>query len=247
MIALIDADSIFFRVAYRPKSKLKLRREYDKFINGIKLAVTNELMEPFSEEELQVLIAVKGQGNFRKDLYPEYKKNRPDLDPEIRERLNYVYQHAVKQGAKPADNMEADDLVSIWAAEAREAGTKYVVCGIDKDLLQIEGHHYNYGKDTFTYMNKEEAYFKLMCQCLTGDTTDNIPGIKGIGIKTAEKLLKGKKGLWSKVKALWLEKKAGNPGLSYRLLKMLESFEEFEDVQKIIKDKACLRKRGVAT
>ena len=240
MLALIDADSIFFKIAYRPAGKMKIRREYDKFIKGIELAIRNNLMDPFGDEELKLLIAVKGKGNFRKDLYPEYKAKRPDLDEEIRERLNYVYQHSVKKGAVAADNMEADDLVSIWAAEARKEDAKYVVCGIDKDLKQIEGNHYNYGKDTFDYVDSDTANYNLMVQCLTGDNTDNIPGIKGIGPAKAKRILEGipSDRRWNRIRAAWRGHNAGDPRLSFRLLKMLESFEEFEDVQKEIISKA---------
>ena len=67
-----------------------------------------------------------------------------------------------------------------------------------------------------------------MIQCLTGDNIDNIPGIKGIGPKKAEKILAGvpKYRRWNRVKAAWRQHKAGNPSLSRALLEMLTSFDE---------------------
>ncbi|MDD9803164.1 MAG: hypothetical protein OXU53_11530, partial [Deltaproteobacteria bacterium] len=91
----------------------------------------------------EMKVAVKGHGNFRKDLYANYKSNRVTKD-DIKDYLNYGHKHMLeKYDAVQADGMEADDLVSIWAYEAREEEVPYVIAGIDKDLKQIPGNHYN--------------------------------------------------------------------------------------------------------
>ena len=223
-IALIDADSIYFRVAYKTKKKNEIRKNIDSMMIEIQAAC-------IMPDEMKV--AVKGRGNFRKDIYPEYKANRKDLEPEMKEALTYGHQHMVKNwNAVEADGMEADDLVAIWASEARENEDAYVVVGIDKDLKQIPGNHYNFVKKEHCFIDDDEAHLLLMTQCLTGDNSDNIPGIKGIGPKKAEKILSGiaRDRRWGRVKAAWRANGSGDPSVSLQLLTMLKSMEEFNEI-----------------
>ena len=86
----------------------------------------------------------------------------------------------------------------------------------------------------------------LLIQCLTGDTTDNIPGLKGIGPKKAEKILAGVplSRQWNKIKATWKEYEQTEKqlNLSYKLLKMLTSWEEYEDIKTYIQNKTVVSK-----
>ena len=75
----VDTDSIFFKIAYKSKNQSELRKNYNSFCNKMKMEVSDKMVNPFTDE-LQVLYAVKGTGNFRKDLSPDYKSQRPDLD-----------------------------------------------------------------------------------------------------------------------------------------------------------------------
>ena len=231
---LVDADSIFFKIALGPHRGAKnIKQAYNRFRNTMEIKVRNETVDPFSDDEFSIHYAVKGTGNFRKDLYPEYKAHRVKQDDEVRERLNFLHTYSIECGAVPADGMEADDLVSIWAYEAREKEEDYVICGIDKDLKQIPGTHYNYNKDTWDFVDDATAIRNLMLQCLTGDSADNIPGLKGIGPKKAEGILRDvpTNNLWDTVRATWVDHGVPNPELSYRLLAMIKTWEEFEDVR----------------
>ena len=239
----VDTDSIFFKIAYKSKNQSELRKNYNTFCNNMQMEVSDRMVNPFNEE-LKILYAVKGKGNYRKDLSPDYKAKRPELDKDVRDKLNYLHKHAVSKGAIQADGMEADDLVSIWAREALDRKEEYVICGIDKDLLQIPGHHYNYGKDTWQLINEEEALHNLYIQCLTGDNADNIPGLKGIGPKKAAKILAGVplSRQWNKIKATWKEhgQTIKQLELSHKLLRMLTSWEEYEDIKAYIQSKATV-------
>ena len=239
----VDTDSIFFKIAYKSKNQSELRKNYNTFCNNMQMEVSDRMVNPFNEK-LKILYAVKGKGNYRKDLSPDYKAKRPELDKDVRDKLNYLHKHAVSKGAIQADGMEADDLVSIWAREALDRKEEYVICGIDKDLLQIPGHHYNYGKDTWQLINEEEALHNLYIQCLTGDNTDNIPGLKGIGPKKAAKILAGVplSRQWNKIKATWKEhgQTIKQLELSHKLLRMLTSWEEYEDIKAYIQSKATV-------
>ena len=237
-IALIDADSIYFRVACVTQKKNEIRKGIDRCMEETrKNTGCNDSV-----------VAVKGRGNFRKDIYDKYKTNRKDLEPHIKEALTYGHQYMVdKYDAVMADDMEADDLVSIWAAERRAEDRDYTIVGIDKDLLQIPGWHYNFVKKESQFVDHDLANLKLMLQCLTGDNSDNIPGIKGIGPKKAEKILAGvpMDRRWTTVKASWNEHKAGDPYLSRALLTMLTSFEELEIVRTSFKREGLIREQNV--
>ena len=227
--ALIDADSIYFRAVMKCTKEFDIRKSIKETMNVIR-------RETMCNDPL---VAVKGKGNFRKDLYPAYKAHRKPLEDEIRERLAYAHNYMVESyDAVMADDMEADDLVSIWAYECMEDNIPYVIVGIDKDLLQIPGEHYNFVKGTHTNVDTDRANYNLMLQCLTGDSADNIPGLKGIGPKKAEGILRDipMDRRWNRIRAAWRKHNAGDPRLSYKLLRMLTSWKEFDDIQQEIKD-----------
>ena len=236
---LVDADSIYFANACVLKGGIHMKKTMRKNIDGMMKEIEREcFMGDFR-------VAVKGRGNFRKDIAPSYKTNRPDLDDDMKAALNYGHDYMKDRWeAVEADGMEADDLVSIWAYQAREADEQYVICGIDKDLLQIPGNHYNFKKRTHQFIDDDQGHLLLMTQCLTGDRTDNIPGITGVGPKKAEKILSGvpMERRWNRVKAAWRGHKAGDPLLSYHLLRMLTSWEDLETVRDLFTDKTPVSK-----
>ena len=223
MLTFIDCDSLYFQVCWKTKKKNEIR----KFINW-KL---DRIQRLTGADEL--FLTVKGKDNYRHLLYPEYKANRPTLEPDMKKALSYAHQYMVEfHEAKQADGMEADDVVSIWAHEAREMDYEYVVAGIDKDLLQIPGKHFNFNKEEWHDISEDEGHRRLMAQCLTGDTTDNIPGIPRVGPKTAEKILSGIPfdRRWSTVVNEWSSRSAGDPTTSYYLLRMLTTWEERDEI-----------------
>ena len=191
MIGLVDADTIYFRAIKCTLNKKNIREIIDHAMYDI-------MGQNFLTED-ELMVALKGHGNFRKDLYPQYKSNRPALPEEEKVALNYAHTYMkTKWRGVEATGMEADDLVCIWAYELRENEEDYMICGIDKDLKQIPGNHYNYNKKVHDFVDDDTAHYNLMSQCLTGDSSDNIPGIKGIGPKKAEVLLRGvaRRSMW---------------------------------------------------
>jgi DNA polymerase-1 len=226
-VILVDSDSIYFRMACVTKKKKDIRVGIDHTMREIQQNCGSD----------NFLVAIKGRGNFRKKIYPDYKSTRKELDADVKEALNYGHDYMVsKYSAVMADDMEADDLVSIWANECRDVAQDFTVAGIDKDLLQIHGTHYNFVKKEITEISEDTANLKLMLQCLTGDRSDNIPGIKGIGPKKAEKLLSGvpMQRRWNRVRSAWRANKAGDPSVAKRLLTMITSWEELDDIKKQI-------------
>jgi 5'-3' exonuclease len=85
------------------------------------------------------------------------------------------------------ETQEADDAIGIRAYSLGE--NDYIICSIDKDLDNLRGHHYNFVKNEHYYIAESQAIKNFYRQLLTGDRTDNIPGLAGIGPKKAEKIL----------------------------------------------------------
>jgi 5'-3' exonuclease len=148
-----------------------------------------ELEEKYSEKaDLRVFLS--GKTNFREGIAKSrpYKGNRDNVPrPSHYKALG---DYLVEQwDASIVEGHEADDAISIAAVEAKEAGKKYVVVSNDKDLDQIPGSHYNWITKEFYYVSPKEAKVQFYTQVLTGDSTDNIPGLEGVGPATAEKAL----------------------------------------------------------
>lgn len=134
-------------------------------------------------EEMYVILS-DGKG-FREDIatIKKYKGNRDDAPrpqwyEEVRKFLVDNY------GALVYTSVEADDVLAICQ------GPDTCIVSIDKDLLQVPGRHYNWVNDERKLVKPEVGIRKLYEQVLTGDSTDNIPGIRGIGPKTATRMLK---------------------------------------------------------
>ena len=131
-------------------------------------------------------VVLSGKTNFRDEVatIQPYKGNRigsekPHHWKMLREWL------MDKPYTIVSDNEEADDVVS------RAMMDGYVGASNDKDLNNTPGWHYNYGRNERYYVTEDEARYNFYAQCLTGDTTDHIPGIKGIGPAKAKKILDG--------------------------------------------------------
>jgi hypothetical protein len=127
---------------------------------------------------------LSGANNFRDSVAvtKPYKGNRsgnkPDLLPHVRAYLQSEYK------AVEVDGYEADDAI---ASDMIQNGA--IHCGQDKDLYQIKGLHYNFVTQEWKDVSFDEAVINLHRQILTGDATDNIQGLVGVGDKTAAKVI----------------------------------------------------------
>jgi len=145
---------------------------------------------------------VTGKGNFRKELYNDYKSSRgpkPLLYSTVREYVEWNPNTIVSEGE------EADDLLGI--AQCKDVDN-HIIASIDKDLLMIEGNHYNINSGEMTYVAPKDGLLSFYKQILTGDKVDDIPGIYGVGPKKADKILDGiedEEDLWLTVVNKWCE------------------------------------------
>lgn len=124
--------------------------------------------------------------SFRHKAFKTYKANRKEEAPEWMDKWkNLIYQYLINTWKfEQVNDMEVDDAVAIVCSKEKD----WVLAHIDKDLDQIPGKHYNFKKEFHYEVSEHEALMKLYTQYLTGDTTDNIKGVPGIGPAKAVKI-----------------------------------------------------------
>jgi hypothetical protein len=182
MLALIDSDIVVYRVAFAAQE------ENEKVV----LSRTAEFMEdlvmkPWVTDYKGFLT---GSNNYRKEIAvtAPYKGNRVQERPV---HYQLVRDYLVSAwGCEVIDGQEADDAIGIAAYSYNDDDEAYIIMSIDKDLDMIRGWHYNFTKDLKYFVQEDETLRTFYTQVLTGDRVDNIPGLKGVGPKKAEKILK---------------------------------------------------------
>ena len=154
-------------------------------------AVMNTILADIRPHDYRLYLS--GDNNFRIDIATllPYKgtrstEGRPFYYELIRERMVDEFYGIV------VDGMEADDAMSItqWHHESNVTSWQTIIASQDKDLNMVPGLHYNPSKRKLYEMSPVDARFAFYCQLLSGDSTDNIPGVYRIGEKTAPKILK---------------------------------------------------------
>ena len=202
-ICLVDGSTYIFR-AYHALPPLT--RKSDGFPVGAISGFCNMLDKLVREEKEEkgithLLVVFDASGKtFRNDIYPEYKANRSEAPEDL------IPQFPVIRKATSAFNIpfvellgyEADDLIASYAEEAQKHNMKVTIVSSDKDLMQLVSDNVSM-LDTMKgrVFKKEDVFDKfgvypekvIDVQSLAGDSVDNIPGIPGIGIKTAALLI----------------------------------------------------------
>ena len=138
--------------------------------------------------------------NFRNDIYKEYKGNRSDAPEDLIPQFDYI-RKAVKAFNLPSielQNYEADDLIATYKIQAKKEKIKLTIVSSDKDLMQLvdqDTYMLDTMKDKHIGINEVKEKFGVPpekvidVQSLAGDSVDNVPGVPGIGIKTAAELI----------------------------------------------------------
>ena len=141
-----------------------------------------------------------GRRTFRNDIYPDYKANRPPPPDELIPQFDLVREatRAANIACVDMAGYEADDLIATYARLAVEAGAKVTIVSSDKDLMQLVGERVRM-KDPMKNRDIGPAEVEerfgvgpdkvIDVQALAGDSTDNVPGVAGIGVKTAALLI----------------------------------------------------------
>ena len=144
--------------------------------------------------------------NFRNEIYKEYKANRSEAPEDLAPQFEYI-RKSVKAFNLPSIellNYEADDLIATYAKQISQLGAKVTVISSDKDLMQLVSKDIRlYDPMKNKVIGEKEVIEKfgvkpnqvIDVQSLAGDSSDNIPGVPGIGIKTASELISKYKNL----------------------------------------------------
>jgi DNA polymerase-1 len=155
----------------------------------------------FKTDYLVFALDSKGK-TFRSDIYPEYKSHRPDVPEDLLKQLPIAIDWIEKMGFQTAirTGFEADDLIASIANDAKQKGLEVRVVSHDKDLYQLieDDKIYLFDPIKKVVINEDKCFDKYGVtpkqftdyQSLLGDSADNIPGVKGVGAKTAEALIK---------------------------------------------------------
>jgi DNA polymerase I len=199
---LVDGSSYIFRAYHRLPPLTNIRGEPVGAVYGYTTMLW-KLVDQLNAEDGPTHMAVildAGSQTFRNDIYDQYKANRPpppeDLVPQfpmIRDATRAFSLPCIEE-----EGFEADDLIASYAKEALKQGWKVTVVSSDKDLMQL----IEPGLDLYDTMNdrklgRDHVLEKFGVEpeklgdvlALMGDTSDNIPGVTGIGPKTASKLI----------------------------------------------------------
>jgi DNA polymerase I len=201
---LVDGSGYLFR-AYHALPPLS--RKSDGLPTGAVSGYCNmlwKLLEDMKDGDKPTHLAVifdAGKTTFRNAIYPQYKANRPDPPEDLIPQFPLVRDatRAFNVACIEMANYEADDLIATYARLAREAGAKVTIVSSDKDLMQLVED----GKIELldTMKNRRIGSAEVMerfgvppskvieVQALAGDSTDNVPGVRGIGVKTAAELI----------------------------------------------------------
>ena len=159
-------------------------------------AMILRLQESQHEAELVVIFDASGP-TFRHQIYPDYKANR-DAPPEDLIPQFPLVREATRALGLPcieAPGYEADDLIATYTRLARTTGREVVIVSSDKDLMQLVGRASPCSTRQQARMDEAAVYdvaapSKVVeAQALAGDASDNVPGVPGIGVKTAAQLL----------------------------------------------------------
>lgn len=146
-----------------------------------------------------VLFDAKRQ-NFRNEIFKDYKATRPELPPELKPQFDLIHEvvEALNLHWLQMEGYEADDLIATYTDIALKDGKEVTIVSADKDLMQLIRNgvtFYDSMKNKFFTPEDVKEKFGVYpervtdVQALAGDSTDNIPGVPGIGIKTAAELI----------------------------------------------------------
>ncbi len=195
---LVDGSSYLFRAYHALPAFTNSKGEPTGAVFGV-LNMLYKLLDDFDPERVAVVFDAPGK-TFRDDLYEEYKANRPpmpeDLRPQIEPLLEAI--EAIGFPVLRVAGVEADDVIGTLATQAGEAGIATLISTSDKDMAQLVNEHVklvNTMSETEMDADGVRAKFGVSpgqivdYLTLVGDTSDNIPGVPGVGPKTAAKWL----------------------------------------------------------
>lgn len=198
-VTLIDADSICWAQAWLNK---------DKSNEELYLSIDAQISDILTQTKADKYVGFLKNPNeteFRRIMFPTYKSNRPATPDWYKDRRESIWYHLIDNWkfVYTQNGYEADDAIASThyhlntvpiltpAARVPIPKVEAIICSIDKDMKQIPGWNYNPKTKELTFIGGDEAERNMLTQLLTGDSTDNIKGLPGIGPSKAKRILEG--------------------------------------------------------
>ncbi|WP_343714797.1 DNA polymerase I [Inquilinus sp.] len=196
---LIDGSGYIFRAFHA--LPMMMRKSDGLPVNAV-YGFTNMLIRLLADLDADHLAVIydKSERSFRKEIYPAYKAQRPDPPEELIPQFPLIRatSEAFNLPGIEIEGFEADDIIATYCRMAREEGSRAVIVSSDKDMMQLVGDGVtmldpikNKPIDAAEVMEKFGVAPDRVIdvQALAGDSVDNVPGVPGIGIKTAAQLI----------------------------------------------------------
>ena len=205
-LILVDGSSYLYR-AFHAMFKADLRNKAGEPTGAVRgvTAMLRRLEKDYPQSNIAVVFDAKGK-TFRDDIYPEYKAQRPPMPDDLRSQIQPVHDIVRAMGFPllMIEGVEADDVIGTLAQQATEKGIDVIVSTGDKDMAQLVNQHVtlvNTMTETVMDIEGVKEKFGLPPEliidflALMGDKVDNIPGVPGVGEKTALALLQNLGGI----------------------------------------------------
>ena len=203
---LIDGSGYIFRAYY---ALPPLSRKSDGMPTGavsgfcsmlFKLLEDSKSSENNNKPTHFAVIFDSARKNFRNEIYPDYKGNRSDAPDDLIPQFEYIRKSVLAFNLPSIEliNYEADDLIATYSEQIINEGAKVTIVSSDKDLMQLYKKNVRiYDPLKSKFINQEDIDKKfgvspdkiIDVQALAGDSSDNVPGVPGIGVKTAAELI----------------------------------------------------------
>lgn len=201
---LVDGSSYLFRAYHAAPNFTNGDGQPTGAVYGV-INMLRSLLKQFETDRIAVIFDAKGK-TFRNDMYPEYKANRPPMPDDLRCQIEPLHKLIKAMGLPLVSipGVEADDVIGTLASQASKAGIPVLISTGDKDMAQLVDENVTLiNTMTNVIMDPEGVVEKfgigpeliIDYLALMGDKVDNIPGVPGVGDKTAKALLQGIGGL----------------------------------------------------
>jgi len=197
-LILVDGSSYLFRAYHALPALTNSKGLNTGAVKGV-IGMIKKLIADYPDGEVVVVFDAKGP-TFRNDMYADYKANRPPMPEELREQIEPIHEIIRAMGLPLlcVSGVEADDVIGTLAKEASDRGEPVLISTGDKDMAQLVNDHVTLVNTmTNTLMDRDGVVAKfgippeliIDLLALQGDKVDNIPGVAGVGEKTALALL----------------------------------------------------------
>jgi DNA polymerase-1 len=203
-LVLVDGSSYLYRAYHALPPLTNSKGQPTGAVKGV-VNMMRRLLKDYPLSPIAVIFDAKGK-TFRDDMYAEYKANRPPMPDDLRPQVQPIHDIVQAMGLPlfVIDGVEADDVIGTLARQATEQQMPVIISTGDKDMAQLVNEHVTLVNTmTETVLDIPGVNVKygfgpeLMIDylALMGDKVDNIPGVPGVGEKTAQGLIQGLGGL----------------------------------------------------